>query len=594
MKKRILVLLICFASSISIANTQSNTINTELNQNRVLPQENIFVHFNTSLFLAGENLYYKVYCLDKDTNRLSALSRIAYVELIGENQEIVFKHKVTLESGGGYGDFIIPVTVNSGNYKLVAYTQWMKNNGVDTFFKSDISIINPFQSNQETILIDKDINQPNKADGLLDLNSNKEVLNTISSPFVEIEANQKTFQKRAKVTLTLKSKSNENVSGNYSISVRKVDALDRLVSKAISSNAYVNQIGNRRNQSLKNLNYLPELRGELITGKLLRVSDNKPVPNEQVAISIQQNDFILKVSVTDQNGVFYFNISEDYNKETAVLQVLGKDNKDFKIILDDHDSIGYDELDFRTFKISSNYKSILEQRSIYNQIENGYFDLKLNALKQIDTIQPFFEDYFATFYLDDYTRFTKIQETFVEVVKDAYIKRNSNQKFNFYVTSLNPYEQLEKPAGVIVDGIILQEFDKLLAYDSRRIKRISIARTETNFRLGPKVFGGLIVIETIDGKFQEELTNNSLTNVTLFKPQPKKTYYKKVYTSDGTLNRIPDYRNQLLWEPNVYMENRELVFNFFTSDNTGEYEICIEGFTAKGNPVSVRDFITIE
>ena len=594
MKKGIIVLLICFVSNISFANTQSNTISTELNQTTALPQESIYVHFIASLFLAGENLYYKVYCLDSETNKLSTLSKIAYVELVGENQEVIFKHKVTLKSGGGYGDFIIPVTVNSGNYKLVAYTQWMKNNGIDTFFKSDISIINPFQSNQEAILTGKDINQPNNVDGLLDLNSDKEALNTINSPFLEIEANQNTFQKRAKATLTLKGKGNENVSGNYSISVRKLDALDRLVSKATSSNAYVSQISNKRNQSLRNLNYLPELRGELITGKLLRVSDNKPVPNEQVAISIQQNDFILKVSVTDQNGIFYFNISEDYNKETAVLQVLGKDNKDFKIILDDLVSVGYDKLDFGTFKISSNYKSILEERSVYNQIENAYFDLKLNTIKQIDTIQPFFEDYFATFYLDDYTRFKKIQETFVEVVKDAYIKRDSNQKFNFYVTSLDPYEQLEEPAGVIVDGIILQDFDELLAYDSRRIKRISIARIETNFRLGPKVFGGLVVIETIDGKFLEELTNDNLTSVTLFKPQPKKTYYKKVYTSDNLLNRIPDYRNQLLWKPNVYMKNKEIVFNFFTSDNAGEYEICIEGFTENGKPISIRNFITVE
>ena len=592
MKKRIIVLLICFVSIISLANSQSNAINNALDQNTVLPQESIFVHFNASLFLAGENLYYKIYCLDKETNKLSALSRIAYVELIGEDQKVVFKHKVTLESGAGYGDFIIPISVNSGNYKLIAYTQWMKNEGIDSFFKSDISVINPFQSNQETILFDKDIDLPNSDDSLLDLNTDNKLPSIINSEFLEIETNKKTFQKRDKVLLTLKSKVDHNLAGNYSISVTKIDALDRLASKVPSSNIYKN-LKRNKNQNLKKVNYLPELRGELISGRLLSAIDNKPVPNKKVAISIQQNDFILKISKTNQEGVFYFNLNEDYGKENAVLQILGRNNKDYKIVLDEHTLLDYSNLDFGTFKISPNYKNVLEKRSIYNQIENGYFYLKPNTLKQIDTIQPFFEDYFATFYLDDYTRFTKIQETFVEVISDAYIKRDHSQKFNFYVTSLDPYEQLEKPAGVIVDGVLLQNFDELIDYDSRRIKRISIARTNTNLIFGSNIFGGLIVIETIDGKFFDELKSDNLTQVTLFKPQPKKAYFKKMYTTNNTFSRIPDYRSQLLWEPNVYMESNKEEFAFFTSDNAGQYEIRIEGYTVAGNPVSVRDYIIV-
>ncbi len=593
MKKGIIVLLICFFSNMPIANAQSNTINIVLENTEVLPQESIFVHFNTSLFLAGESLYYKIYCLNKDTNKLSTISRIAYVELIGEDHEVVFKHKVKLESGIGFGDLTIPVSVNSGNYKLIVYTQWMKNQGIDSFFKSDISIINPFQSNQQTILVDNDLNQSKNTNELLDVSSGKEILKTVSSQFLEIETKQKTAQKREEVSLTLRNKTPENLDGNYSISVRKVDAMDRLASKVPSANAFISQSDNRKH-SLKNINYLPELRGELISGTLLQVSDNKPAANQKVVISIQQHDFILKVSNTNQKGVFYFNLNEDYDNENAILQVLGRDNKDYKITLNEHASVDYNNLDFGTFKISSNYKSDLEQRSIYNQIENGYFDLKLNRLMPIDTIQPFFGNYFATYFLDDYTRFSKIGETFVEVIKHSYIKRDNNKKLNFYVRSLDPYEQFEKPAGVIVDGILLQHFDELLTYDSRRIKRISIARTETNFVISSKVFGGYIVIETIDGKFCDELKKDNLTEVTLFKPQPKKTYYKKVYTSDNTFSRIPDYRNQLLWEPNINMRNKEMIFNFFTSDNKGEYEICIEGFTENGNPVSIRDFVIVE
>jgi len=593
MKKAIIVLLICFVSNIQLTNAQSNDLNVTFSQTEALPQENIFVHFNTSLFLAGESLYYKVYCLDKETNKLSSLSKIAYVELVNEDLKVTFKHKVKLESGTGYGDFVIPASINSGNYKLIAYTNWMRNHGIDDFFKSDISIINPFQSNQEAILADKGINQPKNAGGLLDLNSDKDTLNTLSSPFLEIKANQKIFQKRAKATLTLKIKDNKNVSGNYSISVRKVDALDRLVNNPLKANTYKNRIPNKKT-TINSINYLPELRGELISGRILKASNNLPAADEKISISIQQNDFIFEVSNTDENGVFYFNIDSDYNSENAFFQVLDKNNKDYVIEIDRPNSINYSSLDFGNFTISSSYKDDLEQRSTYNQIENGYFSLKSNTLKQIDTIEPFFGDYFTTFYLDDYTRFTKIQETFVEVIKDAFIKRDNNKKFNFFVTSLDPYERLEKPAGVIVDGVFLQNFEELIEYDSRKIKRISIARTETNFIFGSKIFGGFIVLETFNGDFFKELPKESITMFKLFKSQPKKRYFKKDYKNGVTTNRIPDFRSQLLWEPNIKMNGKEMIVNFFTSDNLGEYEINIEGFTANGDQVSIRSFITVE
>ena len=58
-----------------------------------IPQEKVFVHYNTSMVLVGERIYYSVYCLEEETNRLSDLSKIAYVELVGANKRTIFKHK---------------------------------------------------------------------------------------------------------------------------------------------------------------------------------------------------------------------------------------------------------------------------------------------------------------------------------------------------------------------------------------------------------------------------------------------------------------------------------------------------------------------
>ena len=113
-----------------------------------IPQENIFVHQNATVLLTGEFLYYKIYCRNEQDQKLSNISKIAYIELVGTDKKPVFIHKIRLKSGLGEGDFFIPKSIPSGNYKLIAYTQWLRNFGESHFFQSNILILNPYINDQ--------------------------------------------------------------------------------------------------------------------------------------------------------------------------------------------------------------------------------------------------------------------------------------------------------------------------------------------------------------------------------------------------------------------------------------------------------------
>ena len=54
---------------------------------------------------------------------------------------------------------LFSTALESGNYKIIAYTQWMRNSDIQNFYQNDISIINPFQENQKSILNDPSILQ---------------------------------------------------------------------------------------------------------------------------------------------------------------------------------------------------------------------------------------------------------------------------------------------------------------------------------------------------------------------------------------------------------------------------------------------------
>ncbi len=94
---------------------------------------------------------------------------MAYVKRVVENGSVIFKHKLWLEDGYGYGDFFIPVSVPSGNYKLIGYTRWMLKWGEEVFFQEDISILNPYTNVQKPFLGDQEAaipnNTPSKSSG---------------------------------------------------------------------------------------------------------------------------------------------------------------------------------------------------------------------------------------------------------------------------------------------------------------------------------------------------------------------------------------------------------------------------------------------
>ncbi|WP_278019694.1 hypothetical protein [Flavobacterium ginsengisoli] len=127
-------------------------INTQFSraQQTITLDETVYVHSNATSFVTGETLLYKVYCLKSSDKTPSNISKIAYVEIVDNNHKSVFKTKIALENGVGQGDYFIPTTVKTGNYKLVGYTNWMLNKPISELFQLDINIINPYKTDEKT------------------------------------------------------------------------------------------------------------------------------------------------------------------------------------------------------------------------------------------------------------------------------------------------------------------------------------------------------------------------------------------------------------------------------------------------------------
>src|ERR1700744_2927232 len=108
--------------------------------------EKLFVHTDKEAYTAAELIWFKIYNVDGINHNSIDLSKVAYVEVLDANKNVILQAKIAMKDGSGSGSLYIPVTVSSGNFILRAYTSWMKNFSPEYYFSKKLTIINPQKS----------------------------------------------------------------------------------------------------------------------------------------------------------------------------------------------------------------------------------------------------------------------------------------------------------------------------------------------------------------------------------------------------------------------------------------------------------------
>ncbi|GAA4276151.1 hypothetical protein [Aquimarina mytili] len=555
-----------------------------------IPSENVFIHYNTTLLFAGEYLYYNLYCLNAKNNLLSAISKIAYVKLIDDEGQSVFEHKIKLENGLGQGDFFIPVSIPSGNYKLIGYTQWMLNARKAGFFRGDVSIINPYQGDQGKILetnLRKEASDKYAQDNIISTN-NFETRKDNSTIFIK----DTVYSKRSRVQFNIQK--SEVQDGNYSISVRKMDTFKKAKPTTttdffeLDSTSAVNASG-----AIGDSIFLPEMRGELIYGRIISNDSSFSVSQLDVGLSVSGKINDIKMVSTDDKGNFIMCLDQHHNEDKIMIEVQDVDKTKYTILTDNIPETDLGSLDFYSFKIEQTSLDEIIKRSVYNQIENSFYNLKPDTIQDRAIVSSFYGKDYVNYDLDEYTRFSTMKETIVEVVEGVRIRKNKRGKevFSIYKDYVGGSKSNYLPL-VLVDGGIVQDHEDIINYDVREIGNIRFIKDR--YYIGTKVFEGILEIKTLKENYWEQLERKGSIQFNDLKLLEKKRYYKQAYDKSNKDNRIPDYRHQLLWSPNVEISGEGVALDFYTSDVAGDFEITLQGFTKKGKAVSITQHFKVK
>lgn len=111
------------------------------------PYEKVHLHLDKPYYAIGDNIWFKAYVVQADKNQPSNLSKILYVDLISEKDSVKQTLKLPLLIGLAWGEFALPDTLKEGNYRIRAYTNWMRNFGEEYFFDKTIRVGNAITNN---------------------------------------------------------------------------------------------------------------------------------------------------------------------------------------------------------------------------------------------------------------------------------------------------------------------------------------------------------------------------------------------------------------------------------------------------------------
>jgi hypothetical protein len=104
------------------------------------PIEKVYLHFDKPYYAVGDTIWFKAY-LTIDYHHPSPLSKIIYVDILGPRDSLIQSLKLQVKNSVAWGNFpISQYSYKKGNYRVVAYTNWMNNAGPAYFFNKTITL----------------------------------------------------------------------------------------------------------------------------------------------------------------------------------------------------------------------------------------------------------------------------------------------------------------------------------------------------------------------------------------------------------------------------------------------------------------------
>lgn len=326
--------------------------------------------------------------------------------------------------------------------------------------------------------------------------------------------------------------------------------------------------------------FLPELNGHLVTGKIVNGTTNAPAGDVVTYFAVPGKRVQVFASRSDSAGRLLFNTKDFYGPGEIVVQTDTEHDSTYRIDVLNPFSEQYSKNPLPPFMIKPDMQASLEKSSLGMQVLNLYSGS--NIRKYIDaTVDStgFFGKPYKIYKLDDYTRFTTMEEVIREYIHEVWVNHSEN---HYHFKMISEAGFLEGDPLVLMDGVPVFNMGKIIAIDPLKIKRLDIIRDR--YFWGPAAAEGIMNYTTYKGDLGGLDMDPHAVVLDYEGLQLQRVFYSPVYdTEDQVASRLPDFRNVLYWSPTLSSSTQEKKqVSFFTGDQEGQYIGVIQGMTADG------------
>lgn len=457
---------------------------------------------------------------------------------------------------------------------------------------------------------------------------------------VNISSDKNRYETRQKVNLSISSAVDNNTDkANYSIAVFQSDSLNSFdetdiasylwltsdLNGSVESPGYYLSDAKDADEATDNLllthgwrrfrwenilsnttpviRFLPEENGHLVIARITNLADGKPAKNINCFLSCPGSPFGFYTAKTDNKGMVQFEVRNYYGPGEIIVQA-GQDTVtryQADILTPFADEFNQRYIPSLSFEQGN--ENGLTDKSIGMQAQNIFLADSIRKFDQPalpDTL-PFFGKPEYTYILDDYKRFTTMEEVLREYVRPVnVVLKNGDLNMRIYDEQyINLYNDASQGIYgdnimVLLDGVPVMNYNKIFSYDPMKVRTLDVI--PRRYILRGVYFKGIVSFETYNGKFDGFEMTPGLVAVDYEGLQLQREFYSPVYETDAERQRrIPDFRNTLYWTPDVLPgKDGQAAVQFYTSDIKGKFVIILQGFNSKGEPVSATSSFTTE
>lgn len=531
-------------------------------------EEWVSVVVDRSVYIAGERINFSAVQYSKSSQNGNEGTKTLFAELITPDGMQMMGSKYLLIENKAQGCIKIPADITTGVYYLRAYTGQMLKEGPSIYAYTELKIINP---SKEDVIPGKGGATPSVP--VFDTAFGKSI-----SRHIRLICDRAVYQVRDTVHVKLEA----DLGMMKEFSAMSLAVVPEF-SVTDSQKVIPQSIGLK-----ENIEFNPESRGILLTGKLVDANKNEPLAGVMVNLSIigQGRDFMAVR--TDARGGFYFSLPNYTGKRDLFICAEKLPGYEAKILVDNDFCTRPVQMPSPVFDLTEKERNTAYQMALNTLVHLAFSpDTVSIGDESAPNDRPFYGKPSEILYLDQYIQLPTLEEYFNELPLTVKVRKRKGEKYFKVFGQKNELDVFDPL--VLIDHVAVDDAERILKVSPQNVARIEVVNEP--YVKGSQTYGGIISIISKRGDFAGIDLPSSGVFISY-------RFLEEEANCDPLLpsgTDTPDTRNTLFWQPLITPDKEgkaETVFT--TADSRGSYKAVLSVILSSGKTFMVSTGFTVK